>query len=122
MEHFDISEFESPDEMGSGEKMDKVFIHILDKARKKAGIPFKVLSGYRTKEWNLKVGGRIDSSHLRGYAVDLYLPKNSRDRFLIINALIELKFNRLGIDFKRNFIHVDMDRTKDKNVLWTYNY
>ena len=122
MEHFDISEFESPDEMGSGEKMDKVFIHILDKARKKAGIPFKVLSGYRTKEHNLKVGGRIDSSHLRGYAVDLYLPKNSRDRFLIINALIELKFNRLGIDFKRNFIHVDMDRTKDKNVLWTYNY
>ena len=122
MEYFDISEFESPDEMGSGEKMDKVFIHILDKARKKAGIPFKVLSGYRTKEWNLKVGGRIDSSHLRGYAVDLYLPKNSRDRFLIINALIELKFNRLGIDFKRNFIHVDMDRTKDKNVLWTYNY
>lgn len=122
MEHFDISEFESPDEIGSGEKMDKVFIHILDKARKKAGIPFKVLSGYRTKEWNLKVGGRIDSSHLRGYAVDLYLPKNSRDRFLIINALIEMKFNRLGIDFKRNFIHVDMDRTKDKNVIWTYNY
>ena len=121
MEYFDISEFDSPDEVGSGERMDKVFIHLLDKARKKAGIPFKITSGYRTKEWNLKVGGRVGSSHCKGYAVDLYLPRGSRDRYLIINSLLEVGFNRLGIDFKRNFIHVDVDRMKDENVIWTYN-
>jgi len=121
LEYFDISEFDSPDEVGSGERMDKVFIHLLDKARKKAGIPFKITSGYRTKEHNLKVGGRIGSSHCTGYAVDIYLPRGSRDRYLIINSLLEVGFNRLGIDFKRNFVHVDVDRMKDENVIWTYN-
>jgi|TARA_E500000331_G_scaffold345959_1_gene384165 zinc D-Ala-D-Ala carboxypeptidase len=120
LEFFDISEFDSPDLKGSGEKMDKVFIHLLDKARSIAQVPFKITSGYRTKQWNLKVGGRIGSSHCLGYAADIYLPNNSRERFLIINALFKVGLNRIGINFKGKFVHVDMDRSKDKNVLWTY--
>ena len=120
LNHFNISEFDSPDVKGSGKKMDKVFLHTLDKARERAGVPFKVLSGFRTEEWNLKVGGRVGSSHIKGLAVDIYLPKSSRDRFLIINALFEVGLNRIGIAFKRNFIHVDMDRSKDNNVIWSY--
>ena len=120
MEYFDISEFDSPDKIGSGEKMDKVFIHLLDKARSIAGVPFKITSGYRTKEHNLKVGGRVGSSHCKGHAADIYLPKSSRKRFLIINALLEVGFNRMGISFEKRFVHVDMDRSKDENVLWTY--
>ena len=120
MNHFNISEFDSPDVKGSGQEMDKVFLHLLDKARERAGVPFKITSGYRTEEWNLKIGGRVGSSHIKGLAVDIYLPQGSRERFLIINALIEVGFNRLGIAFKRKFIHVDMDRSKDENVIWSY--
>tara|TARA_R110000782_G_scaffold120825_1_gene211830 strand:- start:130 stop:492 length:363 start_codon:yes stop_codon:yes gene_type:complete len=120
LNHFNISEFDSPDVKGSGNKMDKVFIHTLDKARERAGVPFKITSGFRTEEWNLKIGGRVGSSHIKGLAVDIYLPQGSRERFLIINALIEVGFNRLGIAFKRKFIHVDMDRSKDENVIWSY--
>ena len=39
--------------------MDKAFLELLDQAREKAGVPFKITSGYRTKEWNLKAGGRV---------------------------------------------------------------
>jgi len=120
LKYFKISEFDSPDVKGSGDKMNKVLIGLLDQARERAGIPFKITSGYRTVEWNLKVGGRVGSSHIKGLAVDIYLPKSSRDRFLIINALIEVGFNRLGIAFKRGFMHVDIDSSKDSNVIWSY--
>ena len=122
MKYFKISEFDSPDVEGSGDKMNKVLIGLLDQARERAGIPFKISSGYRTKEWNLKIGSRVGntSSHCKGLAVDIYLPKSSRERFLIINSLIEVGFNRIGIGFKRGFIHVDIDSTKDSNVIWSY--
>ena len=120
MNHFKISEFDSPDLEGSGQKMDKVFLKLLDQARDRAGVPFKILSGYRTIEHNLYVGGRVGSSHLFGLAADIYLPNNSRERFLIINALLEVGLNRIGINFKGKFVHVDMDRSKDENVLWAY--
>jgi uncharacterized protein YcbK (DUF882 family) len=121
LKHFKISEFDSPDLKDSGQKMDNIFLNLLDDAREKAGVPFKILSGYRTIEHNMLVGGRINSSHLFGLAADIYLPKSSRNRFLIINSLFEVGFNRIGIDFNRGFVHVDMDRSKDKNVLWTYS-
>ena len=120
MEYFDISEFDSPDKIGSGEKMDKVVIDAAMTSTSSTRVPFKITSGYRTKEWNLKVGGRVGSSHCKGYAADIYLPKSSRKRFLIINALLEVGLNRIGINFKGRFVHVDMDRSKDENVLWTY--
>ena len=120
MNHFKISEFDSPDLEGSGQKMDRVFLKLLDQARDRAGVPFKILSGYRTIEHNLLVNGKKNSSHLFGLAADIYLPKNSRNRFLIINALFEVGLNRIGINFKGRFVHVDMDRSKDENVLWTY--
>jgi uncharacterized protein YcbK (DUF882 family) len=120
LKHFKISEFDSPDLEGSGQKMNKVFLKLLDKARDRAGVSFKILSGYRTIEHNLYVGGRVGSSHLFGLAADIYLPKSSRKRFLIINALFEVGLNRIGINFKGKFVHVDMDRSKDKNVLWAY--
>ena len=120
IKHFKISEFDSPDVKGSGQKMDMIFLNLLDKARAIAGVEFKITSGYRTIEHNLLVGGRVGSSHLFGLAADIYLPNSSRDRFLIINALLKVGLNRLGINFKGKFVHVDMDRSKDKNVIWTY--
>lgn len=120
MKYFNLSEFDSPDLKGSGSNMDKAFLELLDQAREKAGVPFKITSGFRTKEWNLKAGGRVGSSHCKGLAADIYLPNNSRDRYLIINALLETGINRMGISFMGGFIHVDIDSSKDKNVLWTY--
>tara|TARA_R100000781_G_scaffold3464_1_gene4839 strand:+ start:927 stop:1298 length:372 start_codon:yes stop_codon:yes gene_type:complete len=119
--YFAITEFDSPDEAGSGFEMNKHFVELLDQARGIAGCPFRVSSGYRTQEHNKKVGGVSDSAHCKGLAVDL-LYKNNNELYLILNALMKVGMTRFGISFKSNFIHVDMDISKVQKTIWTYNY
>ena len=117
MRYFLFDEFDSPDLEGSGEKMDSDFLEKLDQARSVANIPFKINSGYRTEEHNKKVGGKANSSHLRGYAADIHV-NDSRSRSIILTALMEVGFNRFGIG--NTFIHVDNDPEKKSNVIWVY--
>ena len=119
LKYFTLSEFDSPDEPGSGSKMDKKFLEQLDYARGNAGIPFKINSGYRSKKWNQKCGGRVGSSHTGkvGYAADIYCV-GSRNRSLIIKALMDVGITRFGI--AKTFIHCDVDKQKDQDVIWLY--
>lgn len=117
MKHFTLNEFESPDEAGSGKKMDEEFLLMLNEAREEAGIPFIITSGYRTKQHNEDVGGVADSSHLKGLACDI-ASMDSRTRFLIVGALLEVGFNRIGI--AGTFIHIDLDRDKTQFLIWRY--
>jgi uncharacterized protein YcbK (DUF882 family) len=117
MIHFTHSEFDSPDQKGSGKNMQQSFLNMLDDAREIADISFIVNSGFRTKQHNKKVGGKSGSSHLKGYAVDLKA-KDSRSRFIMLHALIAVGFTRIGIG--KTFIHVDNDPNKDPQVTWLY--
>ena len=116
---FKMSEFDSPDEVGSGYKMNRDFLIKLDSARGIAGIPFKINSGYRTEERNNLIGGRVGSSHLKGLAVDIGY-KGSRQRYLIVQSLMHVGINRIGISKKGSFIHCDVDNLKDPDVIWLY--
>ena len=122
MLHFELSEFDSPDEIGSGKLMDASFLQMLDDARGIAGIPFRITSGYRTPSHNAYVGGvqpslkSKGSSHLFGYAADIAC-NNSADREVILNSLIRAGFRRIGI--ANGFIHVDNDPDKNAAV-WLY--
>ena len=117
MKYFNIDEFDSPDEPGSGQYMDDDFLEMLDRARDFAGVPFVINSGYRTKAHNAKVGGTKNSAHLDGFAADIRC-NASRERMYIVGALLEAGFNRIGIG--NGFIHVDNDPTKPEDVIWTY--
>lgn len=116
MNYFTLDEFDSPDHKGSGVNMDNDFIKMLNVARKNAGIPFKITSGYRTADHNKKVGGVSNSSHLNGLAADIAVGSGNQ-RYIIVNALIKAGFKRLGI--AKTFIHCDTDTTKTNSV-WTY--
>ena len=122
MRNFNLKEFDSPDLSDSGLNMDRSFLEMLDNARDIAKTPFKITSGYRTKEHNIaiykKLGKKpIESSHLKGVACDIAC-SDSRARFIIISYLLEAGFTRIGI--ASNFIHVDSDCEKSQNVIWTY--
>jgi len=119
---FKLSEFDSPDKPGSGEMMEHDFVQTLDIARDIYGYPMKITSGFRTIEHNRSLIARgysasPKSSHLLGWAADIYVPNSAR-RFLMVEALLDAGITRLGIG--SNFIHADMDPNKTPNVMWTY--
>jgi uncharacterized protein YcbK (DUF882 family) len=76
-----------------------------------------VNSGFRTKDHNKKVGGVESSSHLKGLAIDVACV-TSKHRFEMLTALLEVGFNRIGV--ADTFIHIDVDKNKSQNVIWTY--
>jgi zinc D-Ala-D-Ala carboxypeptidase len=99
--------------------MEPAFLNMLDAARTLAGIPFHINSGYRCVKHNAdkQVGGSPTSSHLIGVAVDLRCELSS-ERFIILYALLDAGFKRIGIG--GSFIHVDLDLMKPQNVIWKY--
>ena len=98
-------------------RMDEDFTILLNKARSKADIPFKITSGFRCPAHNKKVGGTETSSHLKGRAVDIAVD-GSMERFKILSALLRTGFKRIGV--AKTFIHVDLDTDKVQNVTWVY--
>jgi uncharacterized protein YcbK (DUF882 family) len=115
MNNFTLDEFECP---CCGEQhMNHSFLEKLDEARSVANVPFIINSGWRCKEHNEKVGGSNTSSHLKGLAVDISAA-NSHARHRIVEALLSVGFNRIGV--AKTFVHVDMDEEKPEEVMWVY--
>ena len=97
-------------------KMDTDFLAKLDKAREFAKVPFVINSAYRSPEHAESIKNPT-SSHIKGLAVDIKAT-DSRTRYKVLNALIHVGFNRIGI--ADTFIHVDDDKDKSQQVIWTY--
>ena len=126
LKYFKLSEFDSPDEVGSGSNMNYTFLEKLDQARGLAGIPFKITSGFRTEAYQndltrrgYKTAKKGTSPHLKGLAADISV-KDSRQRYIVINSLLLAGFTRIGI--ADTFIHVDLSTYEGhrQNVIWTY--
>jgi len=116
--YFAWSEFDSPDEPGSGQRnMNAQFVHVLDDVRECAGFPFIVNSGYRTEAHNMKVGGVTNSSHRKGIAVDIRAFTDDQKRS-IAKCAIRNGITRIG--WGSSFIHLDMDTSKTQHVVWGY--
>lgn len=88
----------------------------LERVRENYG-PLTINSGCRCGAHNRHVGGSPTSSHVRGLAVDLGC-SNSLSRFNLLRCLLAEGFQRIGIG--PNFIHVDVDLSKPKSLIWLY--
>jgi uncharacterized protein YcbK (DUF882 family) len=117
MNYFSSHEFDSPDLPGSGNLINDNLVEMLNDAREIFGKPIVINSGYRTKDHNEEVGGKEDSSHLKGLAADISCV-NSMDRFKLYDILRAVGFQRIGVG--KTFIHVDVDFDKDQDVFWVY--
>ena len=95
-------------------RFDHAFRIKLNVARRIAGIPFVVSSGYRCPTHNEAVGSKTQN-HEKGLAVDIKCLDSAR-RFKIVKALIEV--NVLGIGIYEDFIHGDINRVTPR--IWLY--
>lgn len=115
--YFKWSEFDSPDAPGSGQKkMNREFVAVLDAIREEVGFPLVINSGYRTPEHNAAEGGVEDSAHIYGLAADIRA--TDAQKRAIAKAAIARGIDRIG--WGATFIHIDMDRTKPRKVVWSY--
>lgn len=101
----------------TGQLMDPEFLLMLDYARGMAGIPFRITSGARCANHNAKVGGSATSTHLKFSAADIAAP-TSRQRFIILRALLDAGFERIGIH--ETYIHAETSEDKPQEVAWLY--
>jgi rhodanese-related sulfurtransferase len=97
--------------------MEQSTIDRFDVAREIAGVPFVPVSAYRSVEWELSKGRSGKGGHPKRRALDLECD-SSRERFLIVNALIEAGFKRIGI--AKTFIHADDAEDLAQRVIWMY--
>lgn len=116
--NFDWKEFESNDGAVMPESV-KIQIQELAKnleiIRSAIGNKkMKISSGYRSPEQNEAVGGKSQSYHMKGMAVDFYVPgmttKQVRD---VIETLIsQRKIKQGGIGKYNTWVHYDIRGTK----------
>jgi uncharacterized protein YcbK (DUF882 family) len=99
------------------DKVNKKSLSKLDLAREFAGIPFTITSSWRSKSYNMEIGGANNSAHLRGTAFDIAC-MSSHQRMVIVSALLEAGFTRIGI--AKTFIHADDDIELPQEVIWLY--
>ncbi|WP_448519630.1 D-Ala-D-Ala carboxypeptidase family metallohydrolase [Rhodoflexus sp.] len=112
---YQLSDFDSPDAPGSGERhMDRAHVAMLNRAGKAAGFYPKINSGYRTPAHNRAVGGVGNSCHMQGKASDLSLRLRA-DFDRIAPALVAVGFRRFGV--ASTYLHVD---NCDGEAVWTY--
>ena len=115
MKNFKIKEFNCKCCGMNG--MNTFFLSRLDVARDISNIPFNITSGYRCLIHNENIGGSPTSAHPEGNAVDISY-KNVVECFLIVSALLQAGFRRIGIS--HDFIHVDDGDNKEQYVMWLY--
>ena len=94
--------------------------------------PIKILSGYRTEEYNRKIGGAVNSKHMLGIATDFELPEEfysftdkRKDEFV---GNVIRKWSELcradgfvgGIGIYDTFIHLDSRKTSQsgQTIVW----
>lgn len=123
--HFKETEFECPC-CGKNEIKEEL-VRMLDRAREIAGVPFVINSGFRCWRHHVEIYKNLglpplkDSPHLKGWAADIRISgEDSNLRYVILNGLIKAGFKRIGIG--KSLIHVDIDPSKVKNLVWVYDY
>lgn len=112
-QYFDRNEFDCP--CCNQNRISTELVDMLDQARCRSGIPFRISSGFRCETQNRRVSGKRRSSHLNGLASDIICPSGAI-KSTIVASLFSVGIKRLGI--YKTFIHADISPTLPSPMLW----
>ncbi len=89
-----------------------------------AGVPLAVISGYRTPDWNARVGGAKGSAHMTAEAADVRPGRGMTPDELHSLILAHHKAGRLpligGLGLYPTWVHVDVRKAADGHLRrWT---
>ena len=97
-------------------KINNEFLFRIQLIRTNLEFPLKVTSFYRCSKHNLAVGGKVNSDHLTGSAIDIVY-SDDHQLYLITKNAIAFGINKIGVG--PNFIHLGYNKDLI-SVLWTY--
>ena len=112
--NFDTSEFRSRDGASSPFPfvVEPALLYLLMCIRDRFGKPIVVNSGYRSPEWNAKVGGAANSFHVKGLAADIRPSSADADQLARLQDIC-LRTNSIGgVGLYDTFVHVDARGSK----------
>ncbi|MBP3958327.1 DUF882 domain-containing protein [Gemmata sp. G18] len=88
----------------------------LQDARTRAGKPFIINSGYRSEQYNRRIGGAPHSMHLHGRAFDISLcSRSGRMLFTkqeLLSVLKSAGFTGFGVHYN-SFVHADTGTARE---------
>lgn len=112
-DNFSRSEFAC--KCGCGfDSIDPDLVDMLQCSRTATGLTYEIVSGCRCEAHNKKVGGKPNSAHLRGNAVDVKCI-TSQMRYRMVCDFVR-RFRR--IEIRDSWIHIDIDVTLPQDVIF----
>lgn len=109
-EHFKVKEFAQKDFRCDKVIVDTELIDVLEDIRAHFNKPVIVTSGYRTPEYNAKIGGVKNSQHTKGTAADIQV-SDIPARW--VQKYLKNKYpNKYGIGSYLTFTHIDIRAKK----------
>lgn len=109
-----------PQEFNNFEKMDGKLLTMLDELRHKLGRPVRINSDFRSPLHPIEKKKERPGEHTYGAAVDIR-SNGGIETFETVKAAIEVGFTRIGINRKKNFVHLGIGYPDAPKVsIWTY--
>ena len=111
--HFKVLHFATRDGAPLA-RISPVLVSGLERVYELAG-PIEIISGYRHRRHNARVGGAAQSRHIAGQAADIWSP--TRSSIYLARQVIAAMGCKIGLGLGRRSVHVDVRGTL---ATWTY--
>lgn len=100
------------------EDLAQEMLDFVEKLEKELGYEITVTSGYRSPSHPIEIRKSKPGEHSTGLAVDV-VASGGNNTYDLVLAAIELGCKRIGINRKKNFVHLGLDNTRVKSI-WVY--
>ncbi len=104
------------------EQLQLLIDNVLDPMREEYGKPVRVTSGYRSPEYNKRIGGATNSQHTKGQAADLQTGEGKEGNKRIFDIIKKQgHFDQLIDEKNYQWIHVSYNPQRQRHEILRYD-